>query len=151
MDKEEKSSSILHNFETKKEGGSGKLLFVLLIVAVLGVGTGYFLSKSSSAKNLPGINSVVNSSSAKKGEVVGSGDLSIFKDTAEGVMKEGGIEGEGQFHLERPGGDTQNVYITSSTIDLSQYLKKKVKIWGQTQKAQKAGWLMDVGKLEVLE
>ena len=29
-------------------------------------------------------------------------------------------------------------------------LHKKIKVWGQTQKARVAGWLMDVGKIEVL-
>jgi len=37
----------------------------------------------------------------------GSNDTKTFKDTAEGTLKEGGIDGEGAFHLERPGGDSQ--------------------------------------------
>ena len=28
---------------------------------------------------------------------------------------------------------------------------KKIKVWGQTQTAQYAGWLMDVGRVEVAE
>ncbi|MDO8269715.1 MAG: hypothetical protein Q7T54_03530, partial [Candidatus Levybacteria bacterium] len=63
---------------------------------------------------------------------------------------EGGIDGEGEYHLERPGGDSQNVYMSSSTVDLAQFTGRKVKVWGQTNSAQKAGWLMDVGKVEVL-
>jgi len=78
-------------------------------------------------------------------------DKKIFKDKAEGVLKEGGIDGEGNFHLERPGGPSQNVYLTSSTVDLSLYLGKKVRVFGQTFAGQKAGWLMDVGYVEVLE
>ncbi len=50
----------------------------------------------------------------------------------------------------RPGGDSQNVYLTSSIIDLSRFVKKKVKVWGETHAAQHVGWLMDVGRLEVL-
>ncbi len=86
----------------------------------------------------------------QKGQTFGKND-EAYKDTAEGVLNEGGIDGEGQFHLTRPGGESQNVYITSSNIDLSQFIRTKIKVWGQTQKAQKAGWLMDVGKVEVLE
>jgi len=41
-----------------------------------------------------------------------------FPDKTEGVLREGGIEGEGNFHLERPGGESQNVYLTSTTVDL---------------------------------
>jgi hypothetical protein len=65
------------------------------------------------------------------------------------VVKEGGIEDEGQYHLVRPGGDSQNVYMTSSSVDLAQFIGKKVKVWGQTQAAKKAGWLMDVGRVQV--
>ena len=64
-------------------------------------------------------------------------------------MKNGGTEGEGQYHLVRPGGDSQNVYLTSSSVDLSQFMNQKIKVWGQTQTAQHAGWLMDVGKVQV--
>jgi len=78
-------------------------------------------------------------------------DKKTFKDQAEGILKEGGIDGEGNFHLERPGGESQNVYLTSSTVDLSSYLGKKVRVYGETFAGQKAGWLMDVGLVEVLE
>ena len=72
-----------------------------------------------------------------------------FKDVAEGTLQKGGIDGEGTHKLIRPGGDSQTVYLTSSVVDLSQYEGKKVKVFGETQKALKEGWLMDVGKVEV--
>ena len=81
---------------------------------------------------------------------MGIKDKKTFKDNAEGILRDGGIEGEGQFHLERPGGISQNVYLTSTTVDLSQLIGKKVRVWGETFSAQKAGWLMDVGLVEVL-
>jgi hypothetical protein len=31
------------------------------------------------------------------------------------------------------------------------YIGKKVKVWGQTFSSEQAGWLMDVGRLELLE
>ncbi|KKS13460.1 MAG: hypothetical protein UU67_C0024G0017 [Candidatus Daviesbacteria bacterium GW2011_GWB1_41_5] len=40
------------------------------------------------------------------------------------------------------------VALTSSVVDLSEYEGKKVKVFGETQKAIKEGWLMDVGKVE---
>ncbi len=89
-------------------------------------------------------------SSVEKGKTYGVTDTSAFKDTADGTVEKGGIEGEGQYHLVRPGGESQNVYMTSSTVDLSEFVGKKVKVWGATQTAQHAGWLMDVGKVEVL-
>jgi len=128
-----------------------KLIAALIFVVVLGIGTGYLLSQGSSNSTLKSTLNLENASKASKGTVVGSDDIKTFKDTAEGRLEEGGADGEGQFHLVRPGGESQNVYLTSSIVDLSQFLKKRIKVWGETQKAQHAGWLMDVGKLEVLE
>lgn len=141
--------SVMHSFKDDKAAiAPMKVLIVLIIVFALGSGTGYLLSGSSKAtKNVP-LNSKDGSSGS--GKVYGSDDTETFKDTAEGKLEEGGIEGEGQFHLVRPGGDSQNVYMTSSTVDLSQFVGKKIKVWGQTQTAQSAGWLMDVGRVEVL-
>lgn len=140
---------VLHDFEKKQSLISANLIIILLVVVILGGATGFLFSRNKKL-NVSSIAGVAGGG-ASKGTTVGSTDTKTFKDTAEGILKEGGIEGEGQYHLVRPGGDSQNVYMTSSTIDLSSYLEKKVKVWGETQKAQKAGWLMDVGKLEVLE
>jgi hypothetical protein len=82
--------------------------------------------------------------------VVGVEDTETFKDTAEGKLEKGGLNGEGSHHLVRPGGESQTVYLTSSIVDLDKFVGSKVKIWGETFAAQKAGWLMDVGRLEVL-
>lgn len=84
-------------------------------------------------------------------KVAGIADKKTFKDQAEGILKEGGIDGEGSYHLRRPGGVSQNVYLTSSTVDLSGYVNKKVRVWGETFKGEKAGWLMDVGLVEILQ
>jgi len=147
---ESEKQPLMNTFENKEDSFiTSKLLAVLLLAAVLGVGSGYLLSKNG---NVVGIDLTKSgrSSSISKGKVVGSNDTKTFKDTTEGLLKTGGIDGEGQFHLQRPGGDSQSVYLTSSIVDLSQYVGKKVKVWGQTQQAQHAGWLMDVGSLEVL-
>ncbi len=86
-----------------------------------------------------------------KGKMAGISDKKTFKDQAEGFLKDGGLSGEGTFHLDRPGGVSQNVYLTSSTVDLSGYVDKKVRVWGETFKGQKAAWLMDVGLIELLQ
>ena len=128
-----------------------KKLFIFIVVAVvMGGMTGYILSNRKGSGNTL-TSGTVDSSKISKGTVVGSGDTKIFKDVALGSLKEGGIEEEGQFHLSRPGGVSQNVYLTSSSVDLSKFVGRKIKVWGETQKAQYAGWLMDVGKVEVLE
>jgi hypothetical protein len=129
-----------------------KSLFIFLIVAaVLGTITGYILGNKGESGGNTLASGSVKSSTITKGTIVGSNDTKTFKDTATGTLKNGGIDGEGQFHLARTGGDSQNVYLTSSSVDLSKFVDKKIKVWGQTQTAQYAGWLMDVGRLEVLE
>lgn len=149
--KDSKEPELMHSFSSKKSSFfSPKMLGVLLVVVLLGVGSGYFLSNNAqSDSSTPG--KKLLGSGVEKGKTYGDGDAATFKDTAEGELKEGGIEGEGQYHLERPGGESQNVYLTSSQVDLSLFLDKKIKVWGQTQKAQTAGWLMDVGRVQALE
>ncbi len=125
-------------------------LFVILLV--LGIGTGFLVAKlkGSSMVATIGSNGKIQTQAIQKGQTFGSKDEKTFKDSTEGILKEGGIEGEGAFHLERPGGVSQNVYLTSSAVDLSAFVGKKVKVWGETNAAQKAGWLMDVGRLQLL-
>lgn len=145
-------------FSSKKMAENGQkksikkqLIVTLVIMIILGVGTGYIAANAAGvAKKGPvSVGSTVNPGDIKTGTMVGVNDLKQFPDTAEGTVQQGGIDGEGAYHLVRPGGDSQNVYMTSSIVDLSQFVGKKVKVWGQTQKAQKAGWLMDVGRLQV--
>ena len=129
-----------------------KNLFIFLIVAaVLGGITGYALSGRGGNAGSTLTSGTVDSSKITKGTIVGSNDTKTFKDTVSGTLNNGGIDGEGQYHLVRTGGDSQNVYLTSSSVDLSKFVNKKIKVWGQTQSAQHAGWLMDVGRVEVLE
>jgi len=144
-------NSLVHDFNmTNASIFTPKLLIALIIAVVLGIGSGYALSNKE-ATSTSTTEEITSSSKIEKGTTVGSGDTKIFKDVAEGILKSGGIDGEGAYHLSRPGGDSQNVYLTSSLVDLSQFLGKKIKVWGETQQAKVAGWLMDVGKLEVLQ
>lgn len=133
----------MNNIFTKK-------LFIFLVVALIaGTVTGYALGARKTGSGNTLTSGEVDSAKITKGTIVGSNDTKTFKDTAIGVLKNGGINGEGQFHLTRTGGDSQNVYLTSSGVDLSKFVDKKIKVWGQTQTAQYAGWLMDVGRVEV--
>jgi hypothetical protein len=137
-----------------KSGGPSNILAILLVtvVIVLGVVAGYFLSQKKANNSIFTTSSNgVPSASTNKGSIVGSNDLTTFKDSVSGVLQKGGINNEGQYHLVRPGGDSQNVYLTSSIVDLAQFIGKKIKVNGQTQAAKTAGWLMDVGRVEVLE
>ncbi len=143
-------AGLMHDF-TKTDTSpffSMKLVSLLAVVVLLGLGSGFLLAQRGGGVGSVNVGKLTGG--ASKGTVVGSDDLKTFKDNAEGVLKEGGLEGEGQYHLVRPGGESQYVYLISSIVDLSQFEGKKVKVWGETQKAEKVGWLMDVGRLEVL-
>lgn len=123
------------------------IMLGIALTVLAGIGTGYALSRSQ----VKGV--TVTESGTKRIETETTVGLldATFKDEAEGILREGGIDGEGTHHLERDGGPSQNVYLISSVVPLNDYLDKKVKVWGETNTAQKAGWLMDVGKLELLE
>lgn len=133
-----------------QEGRKSVSSFVIgaFLVVLAGVVTAWVLSskvinKRDSGKAAPGVK--VTSTEA------GKLDPSIKYDNAQGVLKEGGINGEGTYHLEREGGASKNVYLTSSMVDLSRFTGKKVDIWGETIASKKAGWLMDVAKIKVTE
>ena len=141
------------------QGGSAmrkKLIYGLgsLVIILAGVGTGYILSLQKSAGGLMpqgDLKREVGEEEITKGLKVGVADERTFRDSAQGNLEKGGVNGEGSHHLVRPGGESQHVYLTSSIIDLDQFAGRKVKVWGETFAGQKAGWLMDVGRLEVLE
>jgi len=148
MDLEDTKEKLVKELDKNKklEALSIPIVIVFFVVALLiGVGSGYLLAQ----KEGPATSSKSRTTESTK-EAVGVLDKKEFPDSADGTLRKGGIDGEGNFHLERKGGDSQNVYLTSSTIDLSKFVGKKVKVWGQTFTGQKAGWLMDVGFLEVL-
>jgi hypothetical protein len=142
---ENTKENLIHDLdEPKVQQPIMKKQFVVIIIGVIFVGflSGFLLSKIKSGKTTGSTNKTTVAKSA------GIQDKKTFNTNAEGILKEGGIEGEGNFHLLRPGGESQNVYLTSSTVDLSLYINKKIKVWGETFKGQKAGWLMDVGLVE---
>lgn len=140
-------NNLIHNLNNNKnfDGLTYSKFFLFIITAIiLGIAFGFGLTKIRKKTT-----NEVNTTKAEK--IVGITDKKTFKDQAEGILKEGGVDGEGSFHLVRPGGESQNVYLTSTTVDLSQYIGKKVRVWGETFAAKKAGWLMNVGQLEIIK
>ncbi len=118
-------------------------IVILAASGLIGGFSGWFLSTKTSAK------SDTPSQSVETAKSSGIKNSKSFPDSATGILKEGGIDGEGSYHLERPGGKSQNVYLTSSIVDLSKFVGKKVKVQGETFSSQTAGWLMDVGFIEL--
>jgi hypothetical protein len=141
------NNNVIHTIEVEKQSNGVDYPVFFSFVAgavILGAVVGFSFSKFKKSQG-------TTTSSSKTENTVGIVDKKTFKDSVEGTLREGGIDGEGNFHLERPGGVSQNVYLTSSTVDLSTYIGKKVKVWGQTFQGEKAGWLMDVGLIEILK
>lgn len=119
---------------------------ILILALVGGVVTGFFLSagnKSNPDNNLIAINQIPKTASQ---------DNRTFRDFAEGKItkkadpKAGEDYSEGTHLLMRQ--NAVPVALTSSVVDLNDYEGKNVKVYGETQKAIKEGWLMDVGKVE---
>jgi len=123
----------------------------ITLLVLGGVVTGWLLSGKKASLGSPLEGSVVAPGGKSGTEEAGIADESTFSDSAEGLLEEGGVSGEGTHHLVREGGVSQTVYLTSTVIDLESFAGKKVKVWGQTISAKKAGWLMDVGKIRVIE
>ncbi|KKQ97440.1 MAG: hypothetical protein UT24_C0008G0050 [Candidatus Woesebacteria bacterium GW2011_GWB1_39_12] len=131
------------------------LVLASFLVVLAGVGSGWFLSGRGLSAKL-GTKKV--ETGTPKGVVTneneaGITDESVFteKQSPEGILVEGGIKGEGTHHLDRGLGEDKYVYLTSTVIDLQSFVGKKVKVWGETLSALQAGWLMDVGKIKVIE
>lgn len=121
------------------------VIIILLIIAAGGL-TGRFLANRGGF--LTGGAEVIQGS-----KEVGIKDEKTFRDTASGKLEANGTAevSEGSHKLLRPGGPSQTAYLTSSVIDLDQFVGKCIQVWGETFAAQKAGWLMDVGRAKILD
>ena len=107
------NNNLIHTMDSKEvEGMTYITFFTLIAVAVI---IGAVLSFGFSRFNKKTTNNSNTKTTAQSAGVV---DKKTFKDSVEGILREGGIDGEGNFHLERPGGVSQNVYLTSTTVDL---------------------------------
>jgi hypothetical protein len=135
--------SLIHRFNFPSS--PLKIFVIMVAVALLGgVGTGYILASTSG--NSGGVPLVKDA--PKSAEQ----DTRTFRDFAEGTIQKKAAPKEGEYSEGTHMLIRQNavpVALTSSVVDLAEFEGKKVKVYGETQKAIKEGWLMDVGKVEV--
>lgn len=148
-------SSFSNQLQKDSMARSPKLFTLLSLVAIVaGIATGYGGYKLQAKTSIGGGSNKpikqVAEGTVEKGDVFGMEDEKTFKDSAEGYLEAGGLDGEGSHKLVRAGGESQTVYLTSSVTDLDKLVGMEVKVWGETFKGQTAGWLMDVGRIEVL-
>ena len=142
--------------EIKKTDWKGILIPSLVILAIVVVGTvsGYFLSRVGFTSGVTESTQLTGGAELIQGpNEVGIKDETAFKDTAQGKIEanDNGDIPEGSHKLLRPGGPSQTAYLTSSVLDLNQFRGKCVQIWGETFASQEAGWLMDVGRIKILD
>ncbi len=140
------------------------LISTIAIVLTLGIASGFWLSRFfpsqsggtrsplfTSGKAQPlSADKISNADQLKVGQVFGNADGS-FKDSATGVIEDGGVNGEGTHTLIRPGGNDQKAALTSSILDLDMFVGRKVEIKGETNDSRKAGWFLDVGSIKIIE
>ncbi|MBU1033600.1 hypothetical protein KKI22_01460 [Patescibacteria group bacterium] len=130
-----------------------KTFIIICSVAVLaGIMTGFGafkLKNKGTAAQMQNV-TIEEGSKIKNGDVFGVQDKDTFADSATGYIEKGGVDGEGSHKLLREGGETQTVALTSSVVDLDKLAGTEAKIYGETFKADKAGWFMDVGRVEVI-
>lgn len=128
---------------------------IILVIILAGGVTGWFLANRGGLPIGPTqTKKLIGGAELIQGpKEVGIKDIETFRDTAEGKIEinDNSDIPEGSHKLIRPGGPSQTAYLTSSVVDLSQFLGKCVQIWGETFAGQKASWLMDVGRVKILD
>lgn len=129
--------------------GLNRYFLVILAASIIsGSLIGYVLANTNRSSATP-----QPSAPASKTPQQAQQDNRTFRDFAEGTIQKRPAPQKAEEYVEgthlliRDG--AVPVALTSSVVDLSQYEGKKVKVFGETQKAIKEGWLMDVGKIEV--
>lgn len=144
----ENLENLVQPIVAEKETKMPKTMVIASVLIILaGLGTGFLLAKNKSMILPGGKPQILNTQ-----KIVGSTDTKAFPDKAEGILQKGGFEGEGTHKLiMNPKDPSQTAYLTSTLINLDDFVGKKVRVWGQTFAAQKAAWLMDVGRVELLE
>jgi len=153
--------NIVKNFDEQPESSffSSVLLPALIILLIIFAGgaTGYLLSKSKMANSIKG--SITNSNtsgsvnSTSNVKEAGNNNPTVYKDKSQGRLEVNDNQNipDGSHKLIRQGGDNQTVYLVSTVVDLNQFVDKCVEVSGETFSSQKAGWLMDIGYIKVLD
>jgi hypothetical protein len=119
-----------------------------ILIVLVGVGAGWLFTSKGGGIGGSKTTIVPSKTGAKEAGIM---DAKLYPDTVEGTLEQGGIKGEGSYHLTRPGGDSQTVYLTSTVLDMGNFVGQKVQIWGKSTSARYAPWLMEVGRIKVIE
>ncbi len=135
---------------------------VLMIILVIAVGLGYFISRiyplsgSKTASLLTGGENAISTENITDKSTIEVGKLygdtaTVFKDSATGTIEKGSINGVGTHILNREGGASQRASLTSSVVDLDLFVDRRVEVKGETNASKQTSWLLDVGSVKVLQ
>lgn len=151
MDPQEKTSSQRTTIPFTRDRLTKFLpIAIIAVIVAVGIFTGLVLSSRSK-------NSQIAKGAINEEQLTGEQKKSFnqtFRDEAEGVIEsndELDKYAQGTHRLIRPGGESQTAYLTSTVLDLNEFAGKKVKVFGETFGSSQVGWLMDVGKVEIIE
>ena len=131
-----------------------KLAFIIvpIISIILGVGTGFVLAQATPSKSDSSLSVAEEGSVAEHAEQVQQKDAASFRDKAEGVIEKNDVSDGENFasgtHKLIRGDESQTAYLTSSVLDLNEYVGQKVTVYGETFSSSQVGWLMDVGRVD---
>ncbi len=139
-----------HSLMSKKTKKAFIIICSVAILAGIMTGFGAFKLKNKEVAVTEVQNVTTDTNKIKNGDIFGVKNEDTFPDNATGYVEKGGVEGEGSHKLLREGGASQTVALTSSVVDLDKLAGMEVKLHGETHKAEKAGWFMDVGRVEVV-
>lgn len=134
-----------------KKGSLGRFIPIIIILLIVGVGIFSGLVISSRNKSAKIASSAINEENLTP--QAKESFAQTFRDQAEGTVEKNDQDkyAQGTHKLIRPGGESQTAYLTSSVLDLDEYVGKKVKVYGETFGSSQVGWLMDVGKVDVVQ
>ncbi len=149
----EAAPPVIHRLDPSQsqKKNTDKTIYCIVLISILGVVSGYLLFSFTGKKEMFKTSFSDQGSMTEVKSVVGSKDTQTFRDSAKGKLEKGSLDGEGTHKLIRSGGESQTVYLTSSVLNLDDFIGKNVRVWGETHAAKKAGWFMDVGRVEILE
>ena len=134
------------------KGTLNRLLPIIIVLAIVALGIASGLIAASRQKSTT--QAVAQGENQQTSKQISETLAQTFKDEAEGtIQKNDKLDKyvQGTHKLMRPGGESQTAYLTSSVLDLDQYIGKKVKVFGETFGSSQVGWLMDVGKVEEIK
>ena len=150
---QQSSSSITEPMEPKKTGKLPVKIVPFLLLIVL-IGAGIFTGLMFSSLNKSKANQKNAISEEELTPEIKENLSQTFKDEAEGTVEKNDDfdkYAQGPWKLIRAGGESQTAYLTSSVMDLDEFIGKKVKVYGETFGSDQVSWLMEVGKVEVIE